>query len=210
MTAIEPEPDTLFTGIVLAGGSSSRMGRDKALLEVEGRPLARVAADALRLAGAGRIVAVGGDTSALTARGIETVADAYPGEGPLGGIITALRLDGDDTNIVMILACDMPAIDGPTVAAIVGTLRRSARADVAAPTVDGRRQILTAAYRRTLLPALEQAFAEGERSPRRALDRAGIEIAEVVGLEVGRLGDVDRPGDLDRYAQPDPTRKGPT
>jgi molybdopterin-guanine dinucleotide biosynthesis protein A len=80
---------------------------------------------------------------------------------------------------------------------------------MAAPVVDGRQQILTAAYRRGLIDVLEAAFASGERAPRRALAAAAVEIVEVTGLEVDRLGDVDRPEDLDRYDRPEPTRKGP-
>jgi molybdopterin-guanine dinucleotide biosynthesis protein A len=210
-----PAPDSPvpFVGVVLAGGSSSRMGSDKALLRIGDRPLALVAADALRDGGAERVVAVGGDASALAALGIETIADDHPGQGPLGGIITALRAAPDDVAVVMVLPCDMPAIDGASVAAIVAALQATDEGNpvgVAAPTVDGRRQILTAAYRRSLLPILEQAFASGERAPRRALDRADIAIVEVVGLDIGRLGDVDRPGDIDRYAHPEPTRKGAT
>lgn len=209
---------TTFTGVVLAGGRSSRMGTDKALIEVGGRPLALIAADALRAAGAGRVVAIGGDRDGLEAIGLEVHPDDHPGEGPLGAIVTALGLglgldidlhDGDSggtTHIVVVLACDMPTIDAETVAALVDALAAHPDADGAVPVLDGRRQILTAAYRVRLRPRLDAAFAAGERAPRRALE--GVEIVEVDGLDPDRLADVDRPDDLQRYARPH-TSAGP-
>jgi molybdenum cofactor guanylyltransferase len=213
MPSTSPTPSTgTFTGVVLAGGRSSRMGRDKALVELGGRPLALIAADALRAAGANRVVVVGGDGDGLGALGLEVHPDDHPGEGPLGAIVTALGLDSstdrplDPTGIVMVLACDMPTIDADTVAAVVGTLAAHPDADGAVPVLDGRRQILTAAYRRRLRPHLAAAFAAGERAPRRALE--GVEIVEVDGLDPDRLADVDRPADLHRYAHPH-TSTGP-
>ena len=198
--ASRPSGSTPFTGVVLAGGASSRMGTDKALVDVGGPPLVSVAARALVDGGATRVVVVGGDAPAFAALGLETLADHYPDQGPLGGIITALRAAADP--VVMVLACDMPAVDGPTVAAIVEALGSHPGAYGAAPTVGERLQILTAAYRRGVLPVLEQAFAAGERAPRRAL--AGVEVVPVTGLDPDRLADVDRPEDLSRYARPEP------
>ena len=86
-----------------------------------------------------------------------------------------------------------------SVAAIVSALHRAPEADVAAAVVDGRRQLLTAAYRRRSAPTLQQAFDAGERAPRRAVE--GLEVVEVHGLDPHRLGDVDRPADLRRYAR---------
>jgi len=208
MAGSAPAPGTPpFTGVVLAGGASSRMGTDKALVEVGGPPLVVIAARALIDGGASRVVVVGGDATAFTALGLETLADLHPGEGPLGGIITGLRAASDP--VVMILACDMPAIDGSTVAAIVAALAAHPEADGAAPLVGQRRQILTAAYRRRVLPVLEQAYAAGERAPRRAL--AGRALVAVGDLDPERLADVDRPEDLSRYAQPEqiPGATGP-
>ncbi|TML12241.1 MAG: hypothetical protein E6G39_12150 [Actinobacteria bacterium] len=77
-------------GAVLAGGSSSRMGRDKALIEVAGEPLVQRVARALTAAGAERVVVIGGDRRRIEALGLEVVADRFPGEGPLGGVLTAM------------------------------------------------------------------------------------------------------------------------
>ena len=198
-----------FTGVVLAGGQSSRMGRDKAFVEVGDRALASIAADALRGAGAVEVMAVGGDRDRLAALGLDVRPDDHPGEGPLGAIVTALGLAdplSSPDGIVMVLACDMPRIDAATVSAVVAALQARPDADGAVPTLDGRRQILTAAYRTRLRPHLAAAFAAGERAPRRALE--GAVIVEVDDLDPERLADVDRPDDLHRYAHPH-TSTGP-
>lgn len=194
--AADPPP---FTGAVLAGGRSSRMGTDKALLELRGRPMVMTAVEALRDAGAAEVFVIGGDGPALRALGLEVHPDDHPGQGPLGAILTAMRVAAHDP--VMVLACDMPDVDGATVAAVVAALVADAVADVAAPVRAGRRQILTAAYRARAASQLGAGFAVGERAPRRAL--GGLVVVEVTGLDAGRLADVDRPGDLRRYAPPD-------
>jgi len=186
-----------FTGAVLAGGASSRMGTDKALLEVNGRVLVSGAATALRDAGASNVIVIGGDLEALRQLGLVVHPDDEPGQGPLGGLLTALRLATDD--IVMILACDMPAIDAESVATIVDALAGGEGRDVAVPVVAGRRQCLTAAYRQRSNLHLAAAYAGGERAPRRAI--VGLDVVEVMGLDEHRLGDVDRPDDLHRYAR---------
>jgi len=186
-----------FTGAVLAGGASSRMGTDKALIEVNGRALVTAAATALRDAGASSVIVIGGDREALRRLGLEVHPDDDPGQGPLGGLLTALRLATDE--IVMVLACDMPAIDAESVRTIVDALAGAPRSDLAVPVVEARRQCLTAAYRRRSATHLAAAYAGGERAPRRAI--VGLEVVEVMGLDEHRLGDVDRPDDLHRYAR---------
>ena len=186
-----------FTGAVLAGGASSRMGTDKAFIEVDGRTLVAGAARALTGAGASSVLVIGGDEAALRSLGLDARPDDEPGEGPLGGILTALRLAADD--VVVILACDMPAIDAESVTSILAALSAAPSADVVVPVVSERRQFLTAAYRQRAAAHLGEAYAAGERAPRRAV--LGLDGVEVIGLDDHRLGDVDRPEDLRRYAQ---------
>jgi molybdopterin-guanine dinucleotide biosynthesis protein A len=72
-------------GAVLCGGASRRMGRDKALLPLDGLPLAVRVAQALGEAGAAEVVAVGGDRDGLASWDLPAVPDRWPGEGRAGG-----------------------------------------------------------------------------------------------------------------------------
>jgi molybdenum cofactor guanylyltransferase len=163
-------------GAVLTGGASTRMGRDKAAVVVEGSPMAVRVADALRAGGAREVVCVGGDAG--------DIPDAFPGEGPLGGIITALRWAGDET--VVTAPCDMPWITAAEVRALAVALG----GDVAY----AKGAHLLAAWGPSCLPRLEAAFAAGERSPKRAL---ALLVAVVVELPDGAWSnDVDTPDDL--------------
>ena len=165
------------------------MGTDKALLAVVGVPLARRVADALTEAGAERVLAVGGDLVGLRAQGLDVVADQHPGEGPLGGILTAMA--ATDAEVVMVLACDLPAVDPATIRTVVEAL---GDADVAAPWADGRHELLHAAYSRRAAGPLRAAFAAGERAPQRAV--SGLTVVSVTGLAPGSLADADTPDDL--------------
>jgi molybdenum cofactor guanylyltransferase len=165
------------------------MGLDKALIEVDGSPMAVRVAAALAAAGATHVVAVGGDLDELTARGLTAIADLHPGEGPLGGILTALA--ATDEAIVVVLACDLPGADAAPIEAVVGAL---GGADVAAPWHDGRHELLHAAYHRRAEPVLQAAFAAGERAPHRAV--AGLRVVMVEGLPARALADADTPDDL--------------
>jgi molybdopterin-guanine dinucleotide biosynthesis protein A/rhodanese-related sulfurtransferase len=170
------------------------MGRDKALLEVGGRALAAVVGDALRAAGADPVLAVGGNADALSSLGLDAVADEHPDEGPLGGVITALRRA--PTELAAVLACDLPGARSEAVAAMVAALAAHPDADVALPVVDGRPALVHAAWRATVEPALAAAFAGGERSLAGAV--GGLRVVEVTGIDPAWVADVDVPADLDR------------
>ena len=193
-----PDGPVPFDGAVLAGGASRRMGRDKALVTApDGRPLAMVGLDALQAAGAGRAVAVGGDEAALRALGADWVADRFPGEGPLGGILTAL--EATSAELVVVMACDMPGVGRQVPRALVQALASAPTAAVALAVVGDRDQPLTACWRRSVAtPELRAAYGAGERAPRTVLDR--LAVVRVEGLPVEELVDVDSPEDLRRYA----------
>jgi molybdopterin-guanine dinucleotide biosynthesis protein A len=188
-------PPVAFAGAVLCGGESRRMGRDKALATLGGVALARRVADALLAAGAAPVVAVGGDAPRLAALGLVVVPDRTPGEGPLGAVITALG--SIEFDVVAVLATDLVAPDPRSVRRLVAALAASA-ADVAVPTAAGRRHHHHAVWRRRAHPVLLDAFAEGERAIKRALDR--LVVLEVPGLDPETLDDADRPDELARAA----------
>jgi molybdenum cofactor guanylyltransferase len=95
-----------WTGVVLAGGRSSRMGRDKALIEVDGRTLLDRALD--KLEPHVQELLVIGDPGKYGHVGPFVFADDIPGVGPLGGILTAMRYASNDR--LLVLACDMPNV----------------------------------------------------------------------------------------------------
>lgn len=100
MTATHP-----WIGVVLAGGRSSRMGQDKALLPWRGRPLVAHMQALLRDAGALDVV-ISGDRP-----GYAGIADAQPDLGPLGGLASVIDHVADATTLVVV-PVDMPLLSG--------------------------------------------------------------------------------------------------
>jgi molybdopterin-guanine dinucleotide biosynthesis protein A len=188
-----------FAGAVLTGGTSRRMGRDKALITVSSsKPLAGLVSDALVLAGASEVFSVGGDAESLSALGIRSVSDRFPGEGPLGGIITALNESTE--NLVVVLACDTPQITADVPESLVRSIASDSSVDVAVITIDGRRHPLNAVWRRDrCLVVLESLFEQGERAPRVAL--SALKVLDVTDIDPALVDDVDSPADLDRYSE---------
>jgi molybdopterin-guanine dinucleotide biosynthesis protein A len=174
------------------------MGRDKALVEVGGRPLAVGVAQVLREAGAGEVFAVGGDLDALGDLGLQAIPDDHPGEGPLGGLLTALR--HASSPVVTVLACDLPNPQPGAIRRVVAALDADEYLVCAIPTVEGRPEPLHGAWRRSGSPEVQAAFDRGERAMHRAI--AGLASAEVHGIDPAALADANTPAEL---AAPTPT-----
>lgn len=168
-----------FSGAILTGGKSSRMGMDKAFVLVDGLPLASRVEAAHTAAGATEVLAVGGDERGLRALGLRFVADLYPGDGPLGGIISALR--AATTPVVVVTATDMPFLNGKDVTPLLDALSVEDESLVAVSAAEGHTQPMHAAWRVSALPLIERAFAEGQRSPRRLLPSLPHAVVELGG-----------------------------
>jgi molybdopterin-guanine dinucleotide biosynthesis protein A len=171
------------------------MGRDKALVTVDGQALAARVAAALRAAGAAGVVAVGGDPAALAALGLPVVPDAEPGAGPLTGIVTALGRPGLPGGVAFVAACDLVAPSPAAIRATVAALAAAPAGDVAVPVAGGRRQWMHAAWRAAAAAPLAAAFAAGERAVHAAVAAAGLRVVEV-GVDPAAVADADVPGDL--------------
>ena len=185
-----------FAGAVLCGGDSQRMGRDKALVPVDGRALALRVADALRRAGADPVTAVGGDLPALAALGLAGLPDEAPGEGPLTGVLTALRGAAGDAPIVFVAACDLVTPDPAAVSATVAALDADPEGDVAVPVAGGRRQWMHAAWRTSAAAPLVAAFEAGERAVHAAVTAGALRVVDVA-VAPAAVADADTPADLD-------------
>lgn len=160
-------------GFILAGGESSRMGRDKALLELDGMPLIVRAARLLEtVVGAPTVV---GYREEFRALGLRTIADDAPGAGPLGGIATALRAAQAPWSLIV--ACDLPYL---TQAWLEFLARRAveSRADIVMPMNQRGAEPLCAVYNKSAERIIREALARGTRKITDALEGARIETIE--------------------------------
>ena len=142
------------SGIVLAGGRSRRLGRDKAVEPLGGQPLIRRVVDRLAAVVDETVVVVADEERAerLPLPDSTLVAvDAYPDCGSLGGIFTGLSAAPADWGLVV--ACDMPFLDLRLLRRILD-LRGGH--DAVVPVLDGRPEPTHAAYSKACLPAMER------------------------------------------------------
>lgn len=144
------------TGVIQAGGKSTRMGgRPKALLEVGGRRIIERVLDAVAPAVSDLLVVT--NTPELYAfLGLPTTADVYPDHGSLGGIFSGLTAAPGD--VAFTVACDMPFLHPDVVRLVV---ERVGQADVVIPRVGGQLETLHAAYAKTCLPHIEERLRTG-------------------------------------------------
>ena len=139
---------------ILAGGAGRRMGSDKAMLPLRGRPLILDTADALR----GRFsetFIVGGRAGAYAFTGLPSYPDRVRGGGPLAGIAAALAVSSLDT--LFVVACDIPDLDFDLIDRLLCAPQEYA---CAVPRVgEDRFEPLFAVYRKSALPAMDAALA---------------------------------------------------
>ncbi len=158
----------MIAGAVLCGGRSVRMGRDKALIPVDGVPMAQRVAAALQLGGCTSVAAIGGDRGALEALGLHVIDDPHQGAGPVAGVLAALQAF-PQAEVVVVVACDLPFLTSATVHQLVQALDA---ADATEPGGHGplaavgrtdRLQPLCVAWRPAASPTVAAALARDER-----------------------------------------------
>ncbi|MBN2137139.1 MAG: molybdenum cofactor guanylyltransferase [Sedimentisphaerales bacterium] len=148
------------TAIVMAGGASSRMGKDKSLLPVNSRPMIEIICDQLR--GQFSQVLIGAnEPEKLAFLGLEIVPDRVSGQGPLMGIASSIEASSSDLNFVV--ACDIPHIDMAVVERLLAEAERDG-ADVVIPTAGTEKiEPLFAVYRKSILDAANKVLSSGRR-----------------------------------------------
>lgn len=186
--------DRQWTGVVLAGGQSSRMGRDKALVELDGMTLLERAIELLRPHA--KEVLVIGDPERYTPEHATVLPDDVPGKGPLGGLVTALR----QARYVrlLVLACDLPKINDRLLIRLKNDLVGDA--DAVVPRHGALIEPLAAAYHRHAIEPFERSIAVDRLKMSDALDRVHTRYFDLVPGEEGWPDDlfknVNEPTDL--------------
>lgn len=182
-----------FSGIILAGGSSRRMGRDKALLPYPGKPgdpgcagdlqkpwtfldqlvhvLSACCSEVL-------IAARDGEQALRYAyTGTRIVLDSIPGGGPLVGLASGLQ--ASSTPSALLVAVDMPFV-APQLLAFLFSLSQDGIMLV--PRVNGHPQVTLAIYPRSILPLIDDLIRQGRRDLRSLLDAAPVRYIEEARL----------------------------
>ena len=144
-------------GFVLAGGRSSRMGRDKALVHLHGEPLAALAVKNLQTAGLSVSIAGGQPVLAALA---PLIADHNPGLGPLSGICAALA--STSVRRAVFLPVDLPLLPASLVLYLIHHAKMT-EMPVILPSVSGFPQTFPAILDRAVLPVLEKELQSGRR-----------------------------------------------
>lgn len=192
------------SGWILVGGQSRRMGTDKALLTVDELPLALHAAHLLKPFT--NKIGLIGDPAKYATLGFDVVPDRRPNCGPLAGIEAALL--ATDSVWTAILACDLPAVDHETLAALIelSTFEQSVSkpsgnetiADAIVPKhPDGKLEPLCALYKRSALPFIQAALDNGTRRVTDAL--ATLTVRYLPVADARPFCNLNTPDDVHRY-----------
>jgi len=183
------------TAAVLAGGMSTRYGSDKALARLPGDDatfLERAVVIAHTVAK--EVLIVAPDRPGYQAAGAAILPDQFPGEGPTGGILTALRAVG--TKWLLVLSCDQPYIEARDLSPLLSA-NETAPALAFQSSTGGMHPLPCALHVESCLPIVEAAFVEGIRSVRHLLTRCNISVVPINDAEAEfRLLDIDSPSDV--------------
>ncbi len=170
--------------IILAGGRSSRMGTDKALLPLANAPhstfLARLAATLASLCDELLLVARDEEQAArykAAIANVRVVTDKAPDYGPLMGIYSGLS--AIQAVRAVIVAVDMPFVQPALVSLL---LARASATAITVPVVNTVPQVLCAVYPRSLLPQIEITIAQGRRDPRSLLTTVPVQYIDEAQL----------------------------
>jgi len=190
------EPLHDVTGVILAGGRSSRMGRDKALLEVDGVPLfERVLAAMTPLFST---LVIAGDRPDLARPGLPCIPDRYPGSA-LGGLHAALA--AAQTPWIFVAACDMPYPDPELIRQI---LRERHGHDVVVPRTETGLEPLFALYGKGCLAPMEAMLSEGRCRIYDFYDEVRVRVLTEAELPDGAgkaFVNINTPGDYGRATE---------
>jgi molybdopterin-guanine dinucleotide biosynthesis protein A len=145
------------TGIVLAGGASQRMGRNKAFLELGGRALIEIVIERMTQVCA-EVLVVAGDARPYAGLGVPVVEDRFRGVGVLGGLHAGIEAATHELTIAV--GCDMPFLNPDLLRAFAGW---AIGFDVVVLREGENVEPLHAVYRRTCIPAMESVIRANQR-----------------------------------------------
>lgn len=173
--------------IILAGGKSSRMGKNKALLPIDG--ISNIERIVKSLAGIfEEIIIVANDEEAFEFLNLPIVKDKVKEKGPLAGIQAGLLAAKHETNLF--IACDMPFISSQIAKQLV---EQSEGFDAVVPVIDGKQHPLFAVYKKSLLPTLEDCLMTNQLRMKHLIERVNVNYRteeHLLNKEIAKLDQV--------------------
>ncbi|MCF8127757.1 MAG: molybdenum cofactor guanylyltransferase [Deltaproteobacteria bacterium] len=146
---------TGVSGIILAGGKSSRYGKNKALVEIDGVPLIERVMRVMEPIFS-TVVLITNTPKTYSFLNVPMFEDRIKGLGPLGGILTGLKVISD--NAGFFVACDMPFLNSGLIRYLTSVRHGF---DVVVPTFSGKFEALHALYTKNCLKEIEKLINDG-------------------------------------------------
>jgi molybdenum cofactor guanylyltransferase len=187
-------PKNTLTGVILAGGSSSRMGRDKALIPIEGVPMIQRIAETMRTVFE-TVYIVSDHFEQYSFLHLPGVRDTHSGCGPLGGVHTALSTL--NSAAIFVLASDTPFVPKELITYII---HEASDTPVCVAREGERIHPLCGVYQRICLPALTACVASGRLKMMPFLEEVGATLlpvdARLSWYHVNLLLNINTPDDI--------------
>jgi molybdopterin-guanine dinucleotide biosynthesis protein A len=186
--------------IVLAGGRSSRFGRDKLAEIIDGRPLLDHAIDAVRVVATDIVVVVAPGANLSVPPGVQVARDPVAFEGPLAGLAAGLAEFDASVERVVVVAGDMPSLVPAVLKGLLDLVASGADAAILGHEGDAR-PLPMALRRASAEPALQRLLGGGERRLRALTGDQGATVIEESAWRAhdptaATLNDIDTPEDL--------------
>lgn len=192
ISKMKPPPSPLF-GLILAGGASTRMGRDKATLQYHGRAQLERAFELLDSMCEKTFVSVRPDQSTEPTRAkLPQIVDLQPGIGPIAGISAALETHPDKAWLV--LACDLPFLSLDTLKNLIAHRDSSRIGTAYRSTHDGLPEPLCAIWEPRSRAVVSQWIAAGKQCPRKILINSDAALLDPIDSRA--LDNINTPDEL--------------
>lgn len=188
---------TLLNGLVLAGGKSTRMGEDKALLQWHGKEQMYYLADLLKQFCDNVFISCRADQESEIDKGYEVIKDEFENAGPLAAIISAFRQN--KTCAWLVVACDLPLLDAKIIGLLIQQRDETATGTTFQSTYDNMPEPLITIWEPKAFPLLELALSEKKYSPQRVLMNSKIKM--VHAADANALLNANTPEDKEKILQ---------
>jgi len=188
---------TLLNGLILAGGRSTRMGENKALLQWHGKEQMYYLADMLKQFCNEVFISCRVEQANEIERKYKVITDKYENLGPLAAIISAFHQNRNCAWLVV--ACDLPLLDNKTIDYLTQQRDNTVIATTFKSSYDHLPEPLITIWEPSALPLLETALSEKKYSPQRVLMDSTIKIIEAVNTNV--LLNVNTPEEREKILQ---------